>query len=236
MRSAMTAAVLIAAGAGAAAFAGVQRDPAPAAPVAAQDDGILVIGPRQEDDIVVTGDRPVIRGGLWRFRRSGTMNYGASTGRFSQSTSLPFSFRTCLPDGELEAALRRASGEDSSLLSDTRCNDLKLTVGKGRVAGKRVCSGGRGASRATTDISGRYDNRQLTITFAAEQLHDGHEPGEGPGWNPERPKGYRWQAVAMREGDCPAVPVRNQRNAEELVPLLFTPALDYQDFDRIPED
>ena len=56
--------------------------------------------------------------------------------------------------------------------------------------------------------------------FAKEELHDGHERGGGPGWNPERPKGYRWQAVAVREGDCPGSPVRNQRNAEELVPLL----------------
>ena len=238
MRAAAILAAMLTTGAGVAAFAAVQRDtaPAPAPRAAPQEDGILVIGPRQEDDIVVTGARPVIRGGLWRFRRSGTMNYGGTTGRFSQSTSLPFSFLTCLPDGELEAALRRASGEGSSLMSDARCNDLRLTVGKGRVAGKRICTAGRAGQRATTDISGRYDTRQLAIMFATEELHDGHERGGGPGWNPERPKGYRWQAVAVREGDCPGSPVRNQRNAEELVPLLFTPALNYQEFDGIPRD
>jgi hypothetical protein len=227
--------------AGVAAFAAVQSGTehgtdGPASPPAVQDDGFLVIGPRQGDDIIVTGTRPVLRGGLWRFRRSGTLNYGAPNGRFSQASSLPFAFRTCLPDGELEKALRRASGEESSLLHNARCNDLTLTVGKGRIAGKRSCSAGRGALRVTTDISGRYDNRQMTIMFAAEELHNGHEPGGGPGWNPERPKGYRWQAVAIREGDCPATPVLNQRTAEELVPLLFTPALNYQEFDGIPRD
>jgi len=235
MATAMAAAI-VAIGGGVAALAAGQRDAASAAQAKPQDDSILVIGPRQEDDIVVTGARPVIRGGLWRFRRSGTLNYGEDNHRFSQTTSLPFSFTTCLPGGELEDALRRASGERSSLLSPDRCNDLTLTVGKGRVAGKRLCTVGRGALRITTDISGRYDNRQLSITFAAEQLHDGNEPNGAPGWNPQRPKGYRWRAVAVREGDCPASPVRNQRNLEELVPLLFTPAINYQEFDTIPRD
>ncbi len=242
MRAAAILAAMLATGAGVAAFAAVQRDTAPAPAstpnprATPQDDGILVLGPRQEDDIVVTGARPFIRGGLWRFRRSGTMNYGVTPGRFSQATSLPFSFLTCLPDGELEAALRRASGEGSSLMSDARCNDLRLTVGKGRVAGKRICTAGRAGQRVATDISGRYDTRQLAITFAAEALHDGYERGGGPDWNPERAKGYRWQAVAVREGDCPQSPVRNQRNAEEVVPLLFTPGLDYLAFDTMPKD
>lgn len=67
-----------------ASITGVAARQQPASPAAEpQGDGIVVVGPRIEDDIVVTGDRPTIRGGLWRFRRSGTMNYGAVSGRFS---------------------------------------------------------------------------------------------------------------------------------------------------------
>lgn len=201
-----------------------------------QGDGIVVVGPRIEDDIVVTGDRPTIRGGLWRFRRSGTMNYGAVSGRFSGQTSLPFSFTSCLPDGTLEATLRRASGERSSLLSTSRCNDLDLTVAKGRIAGRRICSVGPAGVRSTTDISGRYDKRELSLMFAREELHDGHQQNGGEGWVPERPKGNRWRVVAIREGDCPASPVKNQRNAEEIVPLLFTKSIDFQNFDGTLQD
>jgi hypothetical protein len=237
MRPIVMLAALVGTGVASVATRPQSSPPAAATPPAEpQGDGIVVVGPRQEDDIVVTAAGPVIRGGLWRFRRSGTMNYGVVGGRFSQQTSLPFSFISCLPEGTLVATLRRASGERSSLLSGVRCNDLTLTVDKGRIAGRRVCTGGPGGVRASTDISGRYDSRQLSIMFALEQLHDGHQGIGGEGWNPERPKGNRWQVVAVREGDCPATPVRNQRNAEEIVPLLFTPAINYQEFDGIPKD
>ncbi len=233
-------AIVILAGALVVGITGVaaQQQPAPPAarPAEPQGDGIVVVGPRIDDDIVVTGDRPAIRGGLWRFRRSGTMNFGETNGRFAQSTSLPFSFMTCLPDGTLEATLRRASGEQSSLLTGTRCNDLDLSVTGGRIKGRRICTTIPGGVRATTDIAGRYDKRHMSLMFAVEQLHDGHQRDGGEGWDPERPKGHRWQAVAVREGDCPASPVRNQRNAQEVVPLLFTPAINYQEFDGIPRD
>lgn len=188
---------------------------------ALQDKPIVVIGPEQSD-IVVTGEQPAIRGGLWQFSRSGTLRYGRG------DSSRPFRFTVCLPDGALEAALRSVAGEQSTMPRAIRCNSLRLKVANGRVSGGRSClrpvqKPGAKPGNSRLDLSGRYDAKRLTINLLSEDRFDGMEQGGGPGWNPARPQGQRWQVEATRNGDCPAERRLDQRTLEEAVFRLFDP-------------
>ena len=181
---------------------------------------IVVVGP--DADIVVTGPQPMLRGGLWQFRRSPTMLMGGG------GSIRGFGFTTCLADDTLLATIRGMAGERSALPRNGICTSLKLTVADGRIAGRRSCTRpglaiGADPASSRLDVSGRYDSRQLTIVFRAEDQFNGMEQGGGAGWNPKRPTGQRWQATATRIGDCPLARRLDQRTADEVVTRLFTP-------------
>ncbi|KQU53074.1 hypothetical protein ASG67_09535 [Sphingomonas sp. Leaf339] len=184
---------------------------------ASQDKPIVVIGPDQPD-IIVTGERPAIRGGLWKFTRSATMGNGSRS----------FRFAVCLPDSALEAALRAMAGEQSAMPRAIRCSSLRLKVADGRIRGGRSClrpvsQPGAKPGNSKLDVSGRYDAKRLTINFLSDDLFDGMQRGGGPGWNPDRPQSQRWQVEATRTGDCPAERRLDQRTLEEVVFRLFDP-------------
>ncbi len=188
----------------------VRQDPPP----------IVVVGP--DADIVVTGPQPVLRGGLWQFRRSPTLFLGGG------GSSRGFGFTTCLADGALPATIRALAGERSAMPRNGICTSLRLTVAEGRIAGRRSCTRpsmqiGIDASNSKLALSGGYDSRRLTIVFRSEDEFNGMERSSGAGWNPKRQTGQRWQAIATRIGDCPATRRLDQRTAEEAVRRLFDP-------------
>jgi hypothetical protein len=179
---------------------------------------IVVVGP--DADIVVTGPQPMLRGGLWQFRRSPTLFLGGG------GSSRGFGFTTCLADGTLPATIRALAGERSTMPRGGICTALRLTVADGRIAGRRSCTHpglriGTSASNSKLDLSGRYDSRRMTMVFRSEDEFDGMERGGGAGWNPRRQTGQRWQAEAVRIGDCPAARRLDQRSAEEAIGQLF---------------
>lgn len=179
---------------------------------------IVVIGP--DADIVVTGPQPMLRGGLWQFRRSPTLFLGGA------GSSRGFGFTTCLADDALPATIRALAGERSAMPRNGICTSLRLTVAEGRIAGRRSCTRpsmqiGTDASNSKLALSGGYDSRRLTIVFRSEDEFNGME--RGGGWNPKRQTGQRWQAIATRIGDCPAARRLDQRTAEEAVRRLFDP-------------
>lgn len=183
---------------------------------------IVVVGP--DADIVVIGGRPAIRGGLWQFTRSGTLELGrGNSGRGLR-------FTTCLADGTLVEALQTLAGERSAIPRSRICGALRLKVTEGRVTGTRSCmvpslAIGTGAKGSRLDVSGRYDSRRLTINFLSEDEFDGAERGGGAGWVPKRPTAQRWRAEAVRIGDCPASRRLDQRTTEEAVRRLFDPVV-----------
>lgn len=184
---------------------------------ASPDKPIVVIGPEQPD-IIVTGERPAIRGGLWKFTRSATMG----------GNSPWFRFTVCLPDNARESALRAMAGEQSAMPRAIRCSSLRLKVADGRIRGGRSClrpvsKPGAKPSNSKLDVSGRYDAKRLSINFLSDNLFDGMQRGGGPGWNPDRPQSQRWQVEATRSGDCPAERRLDQRTFEETVFRLFDP-------------
>lgn len=198
------------AGPGSAGQETVRQDPPP----------IVVVGP--DADIVVTGPQPMLRGGLWQFRRSPTLFLGGG------GSSRGFGFTTCLADGALPATIRALAGERSAMPRHGICTSLRLTVAEGRIAGRRSCTRpgmqiGTDASNSKLALSGGYDSRRLTIVFRSEDEFNGMERSSGAGWNPKRQTGQRWQAVATRIGDCPAARRLDQRTAEEAVRRLFDP-------------
>jgi len=181
---------------------------------------IVVIGP--DADITVTGSRPVIRGGLWRFRRSGMIMVGGS------GSIRGLGFTTCLADGTLEETLHSLAGDRSVMPRDRICTSLSMKVGNGRVTGYRSCTSpstriGVGAVNSKLDLSGRYDSKVLTINFLSEDETPGVERSSGPGWNPARQTGQRWRVEANREADCPVRRQLDQRNLEEAILRLFHP-------------
>jgi len=192
--------------------------PSPRNPAQQDPPPIVVVGP--DADIVVTGPEPVLRGGLWRFRRSPTLMMGGG------GSIRGFGFTTCLADGTLPATIRALAGERSAMPRGRICTSLRMTVADGRIAGHRSCTRpggqiGAGASNSKLSLSGGYDSRRLTMVFRSDDEFDGLEPGGGAGWNPRRQTGQRWQAEATRIGDCPATRRLDQRTAEEAVGRLF---------------
>ncbi len=171
---------------------------------------IVVIAP--DADIVVTGGRPAIRGGLWQFTRSATLLLG-------QGGSIRgFRFTTCLADGALEEALRGLAGERSAMPRGRICGRMRLTIRDARIAGGRTCINpsteiGQAPRNSRMDVSGGYDARRLTLNFRSED--------EARLEGLDRPTGQRWRAEAVRIGDCPAARRRDQRTAEEAVSRLF---------------
>jgi hypothetical protein len=186
----------------------------PAGQAAARQDPppIVVVGP--DADIVVTGPQPMLRGGLWRFRRAPTLMMGGG------GSIRGFGFTTCLADGTLPATIRALAGERSAMPRGRICTSLRMTVADGRIAGRRSCTGPGGVN-SKLSLSGGYDSRRLTMVFRSDDEFDGLERGGGAGWNPRRQTGQRWQAEATRIGDCPATRRLDQRTAEEAVGRLF---------------
>lgn len=214
------------AGRGLAGGAPAQR-PSPPNPAPQGPPPIVVVGP--EADIVVTGPHPMLRGGLWQFRRSPTLFLGGG------GSSRGFGFTTCLADGALPATIRALAGERSAMPRNGICTRLRMTVADGRIAGWRSCTRpglptGEEASNSKLDLSGRYDSRRLTMVFRSEDEFNGLERAAGGGWNPRRPTAQRWQAEAVRIGDCPAARRLDQRTAEEAVRQLFHPRGSPEDY------
>jgi hypothetical protein len=173
---------------------------------------IVVIGP--DADIVVTGERPMIRGGLWQFTRSATLLLGQGSGIRG------FRFTTCLADGALDETLRQLAGERSAMPRGRICGRMRLTIKDARITGGRTCINpsmeiGQAVRNSRMEVSGGYDARRLTVNFRSED----EVRLEGAG----RPTGQRWRAEAVRIGDCPAERRRDQRTAEEAVNRLFEP-------------
>ncbi|MEP9401669.1 hypothetical protein [Sphingomonas sp. VNH70] len=191
----------------------------------APTDSDIVVTAQIEPDIVVTGDRPTMRGGLWQFNRTATMSFGGGpvAGRLN--------FTQCLPPGAIEAMLRRASGEGMLAPASARCSRMTMKFGDGRLSGSRICTrsgldpNNIGMTEATSDrldLSGRYDARSLSLTYIVEQDHDGIERGGGAGWSGgKRQVGYRWLVTAKRIGECPLKERRDQVDALEAVSALF---------------
>ena len=180
---------------------------------------VVVIGPHS--DIDLSGPRPILRGGLWRFDR------------VSLGGGRPFHFSTCLPTDDLESTLRRTAGERSNLPRANICGPLRITVGKGRISGRRGClkpSREIGVSHSDLNltISGRYDAKTMTVTMNANELTDGVYEGSVP-----RAKTGLWHITASRLGECPAKHVMGLRPLDEAVNLLFEPDLGEWDVDGI---
>jgi len=181
-----------------------------------QEPPIIVVGP--DADIVVTGPRPVMRGGLWEFHRVGPGGPGTR----------PFHFTTCLPGGELESALRNLAGERSMLPRRRHCGNWRMTVGAGRIAGNRTCMEsfaqiGKEPQKSRMRLSGQYDARHLTVMVFSDDQYNGLERGGGSGWNPARPTYQDWRIDAARVADCPLERRRDQRTLDEAIFRLFDP-------------
>lgn len=168
-------------------------------------------------DIVVVGNVPSLRAGLWQFRRSATLVLGGG------GVSKPVRFTQCLPDGTVEAMLRRSAGEGNmlvGLLNRTQCGRLRSKMADGRIAASRSCISAQTQHRL--EMTGRYDQRRLTLNYHVEKDQDGVERGSGAGWNPQRPVGYRWQVTGSRIGECPLAERRDQVDANEAILALFS--------------
>ncbi len=168
-------------------------------------------------DIVVVGNIPSLRGGLWQFRRSATLALAGGGG------ARPVRFTQCLPDGTIEATLRRAAGEGNmmtGLLAGAQCGRLRTKMAHGRIDASRSCINARTQRRL--EMTGHYDKRQLTLNYVIEQDQDGPERGGGAGWNPARQVGYRWQVSATRIGECPVKERRDEVNMNEAILALFS--------------
>ncbi|MFD1034848.1 hypothetical protein ACFQ15_09310 [Sphingomonas hankookensis] len=168
-------------------------------------------------DIIVIGNVPSLRDGLWQFHRGATLTFGGGGG------GRPARFTQCLPDGTIEAMLRRAAGEGnmlSALITQTHCGRLRTKMADGRIDASRSCVNARSERQLT--MTGRYDKRQLTLNYSVEQEHNGLERGGGAGWNPARPVGYRWQVTATRIGECPIKQRRDELDANDAILALFS--------------
>lgn len=212
------------------------RQTTPAAPLPTQDDrsSVTVTGPRP--DIDLSGPKPVLRGGLWRFDRVGfhtgdqVRKDGFVNGR---SVSRPFHFSTCLSTDDPEGTLRKAAGERSSFPQATICDRLQLTVGKGRISGRRGCimasqTSGTSHSNLEITLSGRYDARRLSVIMNGNEITDGPYTERAP-----RADAWQWRVTASRLGDCPAKPVQGERRFPDAVNLLFSPSPSDLDIDGI---
>lgn len=189
--------------------------PIPQSPPGSAGSNIVVRG--SLPDIIVTGNVPSLRGGLWQFHRGATLAFGGG------GSGRPVRFSQCLPDGTIEAMLRRAAGEGnmlSALITQTRCGRLRTKMADGRIDASRSCVNARSERQLT--MTGRYDKRQLTLNYSVEQDHNGLERGGGAGWNPKRPVGYRWQVTATRTGECPLNERRDELDANEAILALFS--------------
>lgn len=177
---------------------------------------VVVIAPDQPGDIVVVAGRPVLRGGLWRFHRVGS------------GGQQPYTFSACLPTDDLEETLRRAAFERGSVQAITEtglCGRLRLTIAKGRIAGRRSCSYpsmqiGRSHSTLAQDVSGRYDAASLTISHRVDEQTDGIEPGRSV----SRPRSWQWRVTGARAGACPEKPASDQERIERAGLRIFSMA------------
>ncbi len=186
-------------------------------PPPSPDTGSDIVVRGAAPDIVVVGNVPSLRGGLWQFRRSATLVLGGGGG------SRPVRFTQCLPDGTVEAMLRRSAGESNLLvgmLTRTQCGRLRTKMADGRIDASRSCISAQTQRRL--EMTGRYDQRRLILNYHVEQDQDGVERGGGAGWNPQRPVGYRWQVTATRIGECPLVERRDEVDANEAILALFS--------------
>lgn len=169
-------------------------------------------------DIVVTGNVASLRGGSWLFRRTATLAL------HGEPPIRPFRFTQCLPDGTVEAALRRWAGEGNAISGLTRgmqCGRLRAKMGNGRIDASRSCTSPVADQRL--NLTGRYDARQLVLNYLIEQQANGIERGGGPGWNPARPPAWRWQVTATRQGDCPLGERVDELNVNEVMEAMFEP-------------
>ncbi|WP_156460916.1 hypothetical protein [Sphingomonas sp. Leaf339] len=179
---------------------------------------IVVIGP--DADIVITGSKPQLRGGLWRFRRSPTLVYGGGSIR-------GFAFTTCLEDGALEQSLHKLAGDQSALPRGMICTRLKLKIEDGKIAGRRSCTTpstmiGMDAINSRLDLSGRYNSKILNMNYLSESWGGSIDRGGGSGWNPARQSAQRWRVEATRIAECPVQRRLDQRTLEEAITRLFS--------------
>lgn len=163
-------------------------------------DPIVVTGPDEGIGIDMTGPVPVLRGGAWRFRRTGTLIPGAA------GQGQPFTFDTCLAGDTLPTALRRLAGERSNqpLAGGLRCGTLRLDVARGRIRGRRSCTQAKGAGQSHSSLSlrlsGQYEPRRLQLTVSADEQTVGlAEGGQAP-----RSSGPGWRVTGERTGGCEA--------------------------------
>ncbi|WP_230770047.1 hypothetical protein [Sphingomonas sp. Leaf4] len=201
------------------------RQPATPPPTPRAPDGPDIVVTGEQPDIVVTGNAPTMRGGLWRFRRSATLLLGGG-GVGAQ----PMNFTQCLPSGAIEAMLRRAASETSPMPMGDHCNRMRLAFDNGRIDGRRSCSNSRppasalatsSSSTSSLTLTGQYDERRIRLVYMVEMEQTGVDRGGGPGWNPARQAGARWQITATREGECPSRERRDQIDVNEAAQALF---------------
>jgi len=189
--------------------------PLPSPPPSQSIPDIVVEG---TPDIRVTGNVPALRGGLWLFRRSSTLAFAGG------EPLRPFRFSKCLPDGTLEATLRRWGGEANALgalLNDMQCGNLRMTMAAGRIDARRSCS--NLTVRQNHALTGRYDARKLTIDYRVEQYPYGIERSGSPNWKPQRPEAWRWRVTATRQDDCPRTTRAEQIDLNDAIHAMFSP-------------
>jgi hypothetical protein len=222
-----------------------ETDPLPSLPASqgsqskSGQGAIVVTAPRPDVDTAIP--KPMLHGGLWHFVRGQTLGPGfdsptsdSPVGRGGGSFTR-FQFSTCLPGDDLASTLQHTAGDRSNLPRANICDPLNVTVGNGRITGRRACievSRDIGKSHETLNlsISGRYDARSMDVTVNANELTDGFAEGTR---DVPRPKWMSWRITATRLGDCPADKVMGERKLGEAINLLFEPVLGEFDTDGI---